>query len=230
MGLMKWKKGAFARLPLAMLAIFIAVLSLAAAPAPSAADDEPEPEVVQIGTAEDLLNFADRVNAGEADLDAELTADIVVEDSWVSPIGQTTNGGKGYGGTFDGKGHSVSLVRKYLLDSSTLNPAGGPNQTAMFSRINGLDQPTNGLKKGTVKNLAVNVDFSTFPLTSGAYNTIAGVALQNYGRIERVAVNGSITHTAPTGSVYVGGIASYTATRVPRSSIASITRTSPSPA
>jgi hypothetical protein len=180
---------------LVILTLALTGAGFALAPTPGSA------EVVQIGTAEDLLAFAERVNAGEADLDAELTADIVVEDSWVSPIGKATSPGQGYSGTFDGKSHSVSLVWKYMIDAETTNPAGAPNQTAMFNKINGPDL-------GVVKNLIVNVDFSTFPLTSGAHNTIAGVALQNYGRIERVAVNGSINHTATSSNANIGGIAS----------------------
>lgn len=59
-------------------------------------------ELVEIGTAAEMKAFCDRVNAGEAALNAKLTADITLDKSeaW-TPIGS-------YSGTFDGKGHTIS--------------------------------------------------------------------------------------------------------------------------
>jgi hypothetical protein len=182
---------------LVILTLALTGASFALAPAPGAA------EVFQIGTAADLIEFARQVNEGAAGLDAELTADIVVKDSWDKPIGLTTNGGQGYSGTFDGKGHSVSLVKRYLIDAYTINPANGPNETALFHTIKKI----NDEEIGVVKNLVVNVDFSSFLQTTLTNANIAGAAVYNYGRIERVAVNGSITQTRPTA--YVGGIAAH---------------------
>ena len=64
-----------------------------------------EIETVKIGTAAELTAFADRVNAGEKTLCAELTADIDLTDILFSGIGFTS--GDAFNGTFDGKGFSV---------------------------------------------------------------------------------------------------------------------------
>ncbi len=61
---------------------------------------------LDIATAEELIDFADRVNAGETTLNGRLTADIDLAgkgDSW-APIGSTMR----YQGMFDGQGHTIS--------------------------------------------------------------------------------------------------------------------------
>lgn len=67
-------------------------------------------ETVSIGTADELVAYAARVNAGETDLDAELTADIdMTGKSWL-PMG--TDEFRAFSGTFDGNGFAVAnLVR-----------------------------------------------------------------------------------------------------------------------
>ena len=70
--------------------------------------------VYQIGTAQDLIDFAAVVNGGEYNANAVLTADIVLADVWESPIGFITSNGEGatiggnYSGIFDGQGHSIT--------------------------------------------------------------------------------------------------------------------------
>ncbi len=70
-----------------------------------------ETDPYQIGTAEGLKWFRDKVNGGEYGLCAELTADIVLDsnEAW-TPIGNSTNndGTDAYSGTFDGKGYTIS--------------------------------------------------------------------------------------------------------------------------
>ncbi len=62
--------------------------------------------VYQIGTAQDLRDFATAVNGGEYGASAVLTANIDLKpDAWTSPIGSETNP---YTGTFDGKGFTIS--------------------------------------------------------------------------------------------------------------------------
>lgn len=65
-------------------------------------------DAIQIGTAEELKAFRDRVNAGEKALNVVLTADITLDKSekW-TPIGTTRNK---YAGTFDGDGHTISGI------------------------------------------------------------------------------------------------------------------------
>ncbi|MBO7067059.1 MAG: hypothetical protein J6W52_00015 [Bacteroidaceae bacterium] len=63
------------------------------------------PVVMEIATAEDLMNFAAAVNNGE-DVKGMLTADIDLGGSaWTTPIGTSENN---FIGTFDGQGHSIT--------------------------------------------------------------------------------------------------------------------------
>ena len=70
--------------------------------------------VYQIGTAQDLMDFAALVNNGQYGAKAVLTADITLTEPWTAPIGVITgdeNGAVGpgaYAGTFDGQGHKIS--------------------------------------------------------------------------------------------------------------------------
>lgn len=71
-------------------------------------------ETVQISTVNDLKSFATRVNSGETSLDAVLTTNITLNDSW-TPIGSSTYK---YAGHFNGKGHSVSGLNVVASDAS----------------------------------------------------------------------------------------------------------------
>ena len=62
-------------------------------------------ETVTIDSEDALFGFAQRVNSGEAALDAVLTEDITVTKAW-SPIGLK---GEPYAGTFHGGGHMITL-------------------------------------------------------------------------------------------------------------------------
>ena len=68
--------------------------------------EEPEAQTFEIGTAADLLAFAEYVNAGNLDAKAVLTADIALSSEWDTPIGKTE--ATAYTGTFDGQGHKIS--------------------------------------------------------------------------------------------------------------------------
>ena len=61
--------------------------------------------VYQIGTADDLVEFAALVNGGEVTANAVLTADIDLTGVEWTPIG---NGSNIYTGTFDGQGHAIT--------------------------------------------------------------------------------------------------------------------------
>ncbi len=60
-----------------------------------------------IADKEDLQAFAAKVNAGENDINAVLTADIDMTGEDWTPIGDTNDG---YTGTFDGNGHKISKL------------------------------------------------------------------------------------------------------------------------
>ena len=59
---------------------------------------------VEIGTASELLSFAERVNSGE-EVNGILTADIALSDAWQMPIGID---GALFTGIFDGQGHKIT--------------------------------------------------------------------------------------------------------------------------
>ena len=59
----------------------------------------------EIGTAQDLVAFAEAVKGGETGANAVLTADITLSEAWTVPIG-VSNGQ--YTGTFDGQGHKIT--------------------------------------------------------------------------------------------------------------------------
>jgi hypothetical protein len=62
-------------------------------------------DVYQIGTAQDLADFATIVNGGEYGASAVLTANINMSEDWTTPIGSESNP---YTGTFDGQGFTIS--------------------------------------------------------------------------------------------------------------------------
>ena len=62
--------------------------------------------VYQIGTADDLVAFAELVNGENPYANAVLTADIVKSSKDVTMIG---SGSQDYQGTFDGRGHTITI-------------------------------------------------------------------------------------------------------------------------
>ena len=62
-------------------------------------------ETVQIANAADWATFANRVNAGETTLNAEMTANVMLVQN--SP--RVGTDGNPYGGAFDGLGHRLTL-------------------------------------------------------------------------------------------------------------------------
>ena len=179
-----------------LTALLAVTMALALVSAAVAMDGNGTPDSpLQIGTANDLITFGERVIRGETTLWAELTADIdIIDPQWTITVDGTayrTIGKPGtsvsvpsdvpYTGTFDGNGHKLKLKKHY---TDTNDRA----RMALFHTIGA---------GGVVRNLNLDVDFS-------GLNYIAGVAVYNLGTIEYVTVDGSITAT----NNYIGGIAS----------------------
>ena len=140
----------------------------------------------QIATANDLREFAQRVNNGQirADADAVLTDDIDLSEicgeniggqsvSW-TPIGSIS---RPYSGTFNGAGHTISGL--YINDST---------YQGLFGYVD---------TGGTVQDLSVSGS------VSGSYN-VGGVVGYNRGSVEDCDFTGSVS-----GNNYVGGVVGY---------------------
>ena len=148
----------------------------------------------QIGNAAALAEFRDKVNRGETDAYAVLTADIDLSEicseekdtSW-TPIGNAQHAsGNTYKGSFDGQGYSVNGL---YIDST--------DYVGLFGYVG---SNTGG---GTVKNLRVSGSITNTSNTT----TGGGVAAINDGRIENCCSSVTIIATATgNNAVTVGGV------------------------
>ena len=160
---------------------------------------EPVDGVYQIGSAEELQEFAKLVNDdGETTANAVLTADInlnpdmkIDEDGTVTgnpdqwtPIGNSSNE---YTGTFNGDGHTISGL--YINNSSA-------DYQGLFGYLSTDDDNI-----GTVQNLTVSG-------TVSGRIYVGGVVGLNLGSVENCHNTGSVTSSgSPVGGVvgYNGG-------------------------
>ena len=145
----------------------------------------------EISTAEELWQFARRVNAGQSDLDAILIADIVFNENVLNENGALTSGDfdswepigtdweTAYSGTFDGNDKTISGL--YFHDEWT-------SYVGLFGYI----------KDGTVKNVHIKDSY----FYGDAF--IGGLV----GCVESgLVIDCSSSATVESGSDYVGGIA-----------------------
>ena len=147
-----------------------------------------------IYTAEDLLDFAERVNGGERALDAGLMADIDMNGIAWTPIASTglyynttTYADKGYEGTFDGNGHVIK----------NLTVTGSSTAIASFGFI--------GTLSGTVKTLG----FENFTYTGAGMDSRVGTIVGQLigGTVENCyAVGININTQVGTQNGVAGGL------------------------
>ena len=144
-----------------------------------------------ISTAKQLKEFADKVNKGETDAWAVLTADINLNpDMKIDEDGKVTNGNDldpwtpigtsestAYTGTFNGDGHTISGL--YINSSDT-------DYQGLF-----------GYVSGTVQNLSVSGEVT-------GNIRVGGVVGDNRGTVENCYNTGNIS-----GNSYVGGVVGY---------------------
>lgn len=130
-----------------------------------------------IADKEDLQAFAAKVNAGENDINAVLTADIdMVGEDW-TPIGDTD---KGYTGTFDGNGHKISNL--------VCERTGDKQVSGLFAVL---------MENSVVKNLGMEDGvFTSSTSTAGAV-----AAKSNLGKVINCWNSGKVT-----AHDYAGGI------------------------
>ena len=136
----------------------------------------------QIGTAEGLKWFRDKVNSGEYGLCAVLTADITLDSSeaWTPIVPDNTHY---YTGTFDGKGHTIS----------GLNVTGEFVYAGLFGTV----------KDGTIKSLTVAGKVSP----SNSQCIVGGIV----GYASNAVIKNCSNHCSVTGRTtsIIGGIAGF---------------------
>ena len=86
--------------------LLIAVMVLGMLPTVAMAAPNESSGVYQIGTAEDLLWFAQEVNSGNTGIKGQLTADIDLSNTAWPGIGTSS---KPFAGSFDGQNHTVTF-------------------------------------------------------------------------------------------------------------------------
>ena len=145
----------------------------------------------RIGSYDDLVAFAAKVNGGETNACAVLTADITATGTTWTPIGDCPidSWDKFYVGTFDGQGYKISN-----LSNASVSPS--PDNAGLFGFVG---------PNGIVRNVnLVNVNISA---AEGEGTASGGVVGCNAG--------GAIKNCSVSGVVrvgcYSGGIAGYNA-------------------
>ena len=148
----------------------------------TAVEPKLESGIYQIGTPEELVWFAKKVNGGENALSAVLTSDIDLSEINWTPIGGNT---VKFGGTFDGAGH---VIRNLSVDYAT-KASGERVYLGLFGCVEGTKDAHAVIKNFTVSgSVTAKSDYSVY---SG---NIAGVVadgkhLDLSGVVSRVAVN-----------------------------------------
>ncbi len=132
-----------------------------------------------IGSADELAAFASRVNNGETNLDAKLTADISLEGKTWTPI-------TGYTGTFDGSGHTISGLNTFDASATTYIGLFGTTGTGAVIKNLTIDNST---ITGTAKYMGAIVAYGEDTLT-----------------LENCQTTKDVTVTNTSGGVGIGGL------------------------
>ncbi len=133
-----------------------------------------------ISNASDYAKFVEKVNAGEYNLNAKLTADIALEDGKLPTICTAKSEATAFSGTIDGQGHKISGITSF---SATSAPA-------LVGYLNG----------GTIKNLTLE---GTAKVT---YMTGAFVANAYAGTIESCTNAVALTSTKDVAGILGGQV------------------------
>ena len=158
-----------------------------------AIDEGVNTEYIEIASAEDLANFASRVNAGETTLCAKLTADIdlsevIYEDTPWIPIGKDDENIV-YKGHFNGQGHIIT----------GFNAIANQNNFGLFGVLSGGAIIENFTIYGTLTNNNYKTG-GVVGLTNGTTQTIRNI--HSYLNINNTFVSGR--YGGIVGSVNIG--------------------------
>ena len=170
----------------------------------------------EIATADDLYEFAIKVNEGDNTACAVLTADITLIDTNWTPIGNDSNQ---YKGTFDGDGHTITGLSVdiqsdntiyaglfgFLGEGGTIKNLGLADSKITCSGNRVYAGGVCGWNTGTIENCYNTGDVSCTSEYSFVY--AGGVCgLNDYGTIENCYNTGDVSGTSEYGFVYAGGV------------------------
>ena len=167
-----------------------------------------------IATADDLYEFAIKVNEGDNTACAVLTADITLIDTNWTPIGNDSNQ---YKGTFDGDGHTITGLSVdiqsdntiyaglfgFLGEGGTIKNLGLADSKITCSGNRVYAGGVCGWNTGTIQNCYNTGDVSG---EGTQYVFVGGVCGFNGGTIENCYNTGDVSGTSEYGFVYAGGV------------------------
>ena len=173
----------------------------------------------EIATADDLYEFAIKVNEGDNTACAVLTADITLFDTNWTPIGNDSNQ---YKGTFDGDGHTITGLSVdiqsdntiyaglfgFLGEGGTIKNLGLADSKITCSGNRVYAGGVCGWNTGTIQNCYNTGDVSG---EGTQYVFVGGVCGFNGGTIENCYNTGDVsgTGTSSYGYVYAGGVCGW---------------------
>lgn len=185
--------------------------------------------VYQIGTAGELWGFADIVNGKEGQTqnltaNAVLTADIDMGgEAGGNWPGLGEGSGMCYGGTFDGKGHTISnfymkdhatrfglfnsiqkaTVKNFKVNGKIVITAKSPTMVGVIGDVdpNGTENTSNA---STVQNIHSSVNINCYDASASRIGGIAGCISNKASKIEGCRYDGTIT--AGPAKDGIGGI------------------------
>lgn len=166
--------------------------------------------VYQIGNVGQLYWFAQQVNGGDYDANAELTNNITINKDVLNEDGTLNGDGTNFrswtsidafAGTFDGNGHTISGL--YLYDS-VLSLNTDYYYTGMFEAVLG----------GTVKNLTLVDSYVAAELaTSGSHLiNVGGIfgVVDSASTVSGCSFNGTVSAVSTSKTtMYVGGVCGW---------------------
>ena len=169
--------------------------------------------VAQIGSAEDLENFAQAVSEGNLTLDAVLTADIA---EYAGTAISKDGSGNAYAGTFDGQFHTIQinltttgsnygLFRALSGTVKNLHVSG--HLTAAHNRVGVICGEIFG---GTIENVWSSADVTATYGGDGAISGICGRASATGSTIKNCIYSGNMTD-AETGTYNCDGVVGWCA-------------------
>lgn len=176
-----------------ILALLLALVMLVGMlPTVALAADAAEASVIEIGSADDLKAFRNRVNKGETKLNAKLTADIDLGGEEWTPIGLSYSAS--FNGTFDGNEKTISGL-KIAMPSGEAAGLFGEAKDATIKKL---------VVKGSVSMTAASTAYS--PAVGGVVGVSDGnVTMEEVASYVDVTCINSTSNTAMAGGLFGNG-------------------------